>query len=147
MTLVVQGGLVRRIIGWTGERRGLVIGLIISAAAFAAYGSASHGWMIYLFVSLGVFGGIAGPAAQALITKHVSADEQGAVQGALSGLVSLSAIFAPLLAAWSFGKYIAGSPHGTFQGIALYEASALVLVALALAFRSFHLDDRVAAAA
>jgi MFS transporter, DHA1 family, tetracycline resistance protein len=143
MTIVVQGGLVRRIIGWTGERRGLVLGLLISSAAFAAYGTATHGWMIYLIASFGVFGGIAGPAAQALITKHVSADEQGAVQGALSGLVSLSAIFAPLLAAWSFGKYIAQSPHGPFQGIALYEGSALMLVALALAFRSFHLDDRL----
>jgi DHA1 family tetracycline resistance protein-like MFS transporter len=143
MAIVVQGGFVRRIIGWTGERKGLVIGLLISAAAMAGYGTATRGWMIYALVIFGAWGGISGPAAQALITKHVSADEQGAVQGALSGLVSLSAIFAPLLATWSFGKAIADNAHWHVPGIALYEASALMLVALALAVRSFQLDDRI----
>jgi DHA1 family tetracycline resistance protein-like MFS transporter len=143
MTIIVQGGLVRRIIAWTGERRGLVIGLLISATAFVGYGSATRGWMIYVVVCVGVWGGIAGPAVQALITKHVSADEQGAVQGALSGLVSLSAIFAPLLGAWSFAKCISDHARWQLPGIAFYEAAALMLVALALAYRSFQLDDQL----
>jgi DHA1 family tetracycline resistance protein-like MFS transporter len=141
MAIVVQGGFVRRIIAWTGERKGLVLGLLISAAAMAAYGSATRGWMIYAMVLIGAWGGIAGPSAQALITKHVPANEQGALQGTLSGLVSLSAVFAPILAAWSFGKGIAISPR--WAGIPLYEAAGLMLVALALAFRSFQLDDRI----
>jgi len=143
MAIVVQGGLVRRIIAWTGERKGLVIGLTISAFIMAAYGTATQGWMIYCLVLLGAWGGIAGPSAQALITKHVPANEQGAVQGSLSGLVSLAGIFAPILAAWSFGRCIADNARWHVPGIAFYEASALMLVALALAFRSFQLDDRV----
>ncbi len=142
MAIVVQGGLVKRIIALTGERKGLVIGLLVSAFAMAAYGTATQGWMIYVLVLIGAWGGIAGPSAQTLITKHVPANEQGAVQGSLSGLVSLTGIFAPLFAAWSFGKCIPRLP-----GIAFYEASALILVALALAFRSFQLDDRVSAKA
>lgn len=135
---IVQGGLVRRIIARTGERRGLVIGLLISAFVMAAYGSATQGWMIYVFVMIGAWGSIAGPAGQALITKHVPASEQGAVQGSLSGLVSFANIFGPMLASWSFGKMLM-----TVPGIAFYEATVLVLVALALAFRSFKIDDRV----
>jgi DHA1 family tetracycline resistance protein-like MFS transporter len=140
MAIVVQGGFVRRIIAWTGERRGLVIGLLISAITLVAYGAATQGWMIYLLVLLGAWGGIAGPSAQALITRHVPANEQGGVQGSLSGLTSLAGIGAPIFAAWSFGWGIPKLP-----GVAFYEASALILVALALAFRSFQLDDRVEA--
>ena len=73
----------------------------------AGYGTATQGWMIYLIVLLGAWGGIAGPAAQALITKHVPPDEQGALQGSLSGLASLAYVFGPIIAAWSFGKGIA----------------------------------------
>jgi DHA1 family tetracycline resistance protein-like MFS transporter len=145
MAVLVQGGMVRRIIAFTGERKGLVIGLIISALVMIGYGSAPHGWMIYCLVLFGAWGGIAGPSAQSLITKHVPANEQGAVQGSLSGLTSLAAIFAPLLAAWSFGKCIGNGARWNIPGIAFYEASALIFIALALAFRSFLLDDRVGA--
>jgi DHA1 family tetracycline resistance protein-like MFS transporter len=141
MAVIVQGGLVRRIIARTGERRGLVAGLLVTAFAMAAYGTATRGWMIYGFILVGAWGGITGPAAQALITKHVPPNEQGAVQGSLSGLVGLAGIFAPVLAAWSFGKCIPRVP-----GIAFYEASLLILLALALALRSFRLDDRISSA-
>jgi DHA1 family tetracycline resistance protein-like MFS transporter len=147
VAVVVQGGLVRRIIAWTGERRGLVLGLLVSALAFAGYGMATKGWMIYVLGTIGGFGGIAGPAAQALLTKHVPPDEQGALQGSLSGLTSLAYIFGPMLAAWSFGKCIADNAAFHIPGIALFEASGCVLVAMALAFRSFQLDDRLAAKA
>ena len=141
MAVVVQGGMVRRIIAATGERRGLVLGLLVSALIMAAYGLATQGWMIYLLIIIGAWGGIAGPAGQALITKHVPPTDQGAVQGSLSGLVSLANIFGPMLASWSFGRLI-----GPVPGIAFFEAAALVLVALVLAFRSFRLDDAVGAA-
>lgn len=142
MAIVVQGGLVKRIIALTGERKGLILGLSISAVIMAGYGTATQGWMIYALVLVGAWGGIAGPAAQSLITRHVPANEQGAVQGSLSGLVSLSGIFAPIIGAWSFGKCIAPDAHWHLPGIAFYEASALMLLAMALAFRSFLLDDR-----
>jgi DHA1 family tetracycline resistance protein-like MFS transporter len=145
LTAGVQGGMVKRIIAVTGERMGLVLGLLISASAMLAYGLASHGWMIYVFVIIGAFGGIAGPSVQALVTKHVPANEQGALQGSLSGLQSLATIFAPMLGAWSFGKCIADNARWHLPGIAFFEASVLMLMALALAFRSFQLDDRVPA--
>jgi len=146
LAVVVQGGLVRRIIGATGERKGLVIGLLISSLVMAGYGMATQGWMIYALVLVGAFGGITGPAAQALITKHVPSTEQGAVQGTLSGLTSLAGIFAPIIAAWSFGKCIADDATWHVPGIAFFESSVLMLLALSLAFRSFRRDDRLASA-
>jgi DHA1 family tetracycline resistance protein-like MFS transporter len=145
LTAAVQGGLVKRIIAWTGERKGLVLGLLISALAMVGYGTATHGWMVYVVIVFGAFGGISGPASQALLTKHVPPNEQGALQGSLSGLASLSYIVGPFVGAWSFGKCIADNARWHIPGIAFYEASFLLLVALALAFRSFQLDDRLAA--
>jgi DHA1 family tetracycline resistance protein-like MFS transporter len=147
MAVVVQGGLVKRIIAFTGERKGLVIGLLVSGAVMAAYGMATQGWMIYALILFGAWGGITGPAAQALITKHVPPTEYGGVQGSLSGLTSLSYVFAPPLAAWSFGTCIAAGARWHVPGIAFYEAAVLMLVALALALRSFQLDDRIEAKA
>jgi len=140
-TSIVQGALVKRIIAFTGERKGLVLGLSISAIVMIGYGTATQGWMIYGLVILGSLGGITGPAAQALLTKHVPANEQGALQGSLAGLTSLSYIFGPIIAAWSFGTFI----H-TVPGIAFYEASAFLLAALVLALRSFRIEDRLVAA-
>jgi len=77
----------------------------------------------------------------------VPPNEQGALQGSLSGLVSLAYIFGPMIAAWSYGKCIADNAILHLPGVAFYEASALILVALALALRSFRLDDRVGAMA
>lgn len=145
MSAVVQGRLVRPIIARLGERRALVTGLLLSASAMAGYGLAPSGWMIFLFIPLGSFGGMAGPAAQSLITRHVPPNEQGAVQGSLASLVSLASIFAPPLAAWSFGACIAANGRLHLPGIAFFEASALVLVAIGFAVRSFQLDDALGA--
>ena len=142
MAVVVQGGLVRRIIGWTGERRGLVLGLVLSALTLVGYGLADTAGVFYTVLFVSAFAGIVGPAAQSLITKHVPADEQGAVQGSLTGLTSLAGIFAPLLSAWSFGKCIADDARWRIPGISFFEGSALMLLALVLAFRSFRLDDQ-----
>jgi DHA1 family tetracycline resistance protein-like MFS transporter len=140
-TAAAQGKLVRPIIARIGERRALAFGLLIASAVMAGYGTATHGWMIYGLMIVGAVGGIAGPSAQALITQHVPPNEQGAVQGSLAGLVSLAGIFAPPLATWSFGVCIATGAKLALPGIAFYEASVLMLVALALALRSFAVDD------
>jgi DHA1 family tetracycline resistance protein-like MFS transporter len=142
MSVIVQGGLVKRIIALTGERKGLIFGLALSAVVMVGYGTATKGWMIYALIIVGSFGGVVGPAAQSLLTKHVPANEQGALQGSLSGLTSLGYIFGPMIAAWSFGHFIK-----TLPGIAFYEASACFVIAIALALRSFQIDDRISAKA
>ncbi|HEY1792868.1 MAG TPA: TCR/Tet family MFS transporter [Opitutaceae bacterium] len=141
-TAVVQGGFVKRIIAATGERRGLILGLAVSAAAFSGYGLVPRGWMVYAVILVGCWGGIAGPASQAIITRHVPPSEQGGVQGSLSGLSSLAFILGPLIGAWSFGYCVGPSAVIQLHGIAFYEGSALLLVAIALAMRSFRIDDR-----
>ena len=139
-TAIVQARLVRPILSRLGEQRGLAAGLVLSAVAMTGYGLATQGWMIYVLILLGAFGGIAGPAAQSLITRHVPADEQGAVQGVLASLGSLAGIFGPPIAAWSFGACVAPHTPLHLPGVAFFESAVLFLVALGLARRAFRLD-------
>lgn len=141
----VQMRLVGPILRRTGEARGLLWGLGWTALIFVLYGVATKGWMIYCLVCLGTLGGITGPAAQALITRRVPSDEQGAVQGAFGSLASLAGVFGPPVAAWSFGAAIAPDSRFAVPGIAFFEGALLCVAALVLAVgatRSTRLDSR-----
>jgi len=140
VSAVVQAVLVRKIVPKLGDTRAVVVGMTISCAAQLCYGLATQGWMIYAVMLFGAFAGIAGPALQAYITKHVPANEQGAVQGVFGGLQSLAGIPAPFIATWSFGWAIAPERSLHVPGIAFFEAAALVVVALVLAVRTFRHD-------
>jgi DHA1 family tetracycline resistance protein-like MFS transporter len=119
VSVLVQAGCVKPILARLGEPRGLVVGLTIAACAQVGYGLATRGWMIYAIVCFGAFAGIAGPAIQAMITRHVPPNEQGGVQGALSSLTSLANICAPV-GAWSFAAAIAPDNRVHLPGVAFF---------------------------
>ena len=145
LSAVVQAVLAKRLIGRVGDTRGVVLGLLLSAAAQTLYGLAPEGWMIYFIVVIGSCAGIAGPAMQSYITKHVPPNEQGAVQGIYSGLASLAGIPGPLIATWSFGWAVADGQPAWLAGLPFFIAAGLALLALALATRSFAKDHAPAA--
>ena len=138
MSALVQAVLARRIIGRIGERRGVILGLLLSATAQTLYGLAPEGWMVYLIIPLGALAGVAGPAMQTYITKQVPPDEHGGVQGIYSGLASLAGIPGPLVSTWSFGWAVAAGRPEFLAGLPFFIAATLVLVAIALALRSFR---------
>jgi len=125
---VVQGGLARTLIPALGERRSLVLGLGLAVCTFAGYGLAPQGWMIYVIILIGSLAGISQPAAQALITKAVRADEQGAVQGTLTSLQSLAGIGGPIIGGLVFAFAISGSRE--LPGAPFFVGSALIAAGL-----------------
>jgi MFS transporter, DHA1 family, tetracycline resistance protein len=126
--VIVQGGLARRWIPKLGERRAVVVGMLLGIAGYVGYALATAGWMIYVAIAIASLGGIAMPACQALITKSVRPDQQGAVQGGLTSSASLANILGPLLGsavfAWSIAPGNERVPAGT-----VYLLSALLAVA------------------
>jgi DHA1 family tetracycline resistance protein-like MFS transporter len=80
---------------------------------------------------------------QSYVTKHVPANEQGAVQGVFAGLASLAGIPGPFIASHSFGWAIAPERSFHIPGIAFYEGAFLSIIALWLAVRSFRRDVRL----
>ena len=107
-TAIVQGALVRRVVGGLGERKALLAGVTASALGFFAFGLADRGWLMYVFILPFAFGGVAGPATQAMITREVPPTEQGEVQGSISGLQGVAAIIGPFIGLGLLGAY--GTP-------------------------------------
>ena len=136
--IVVQGKLVGVVLPRIGEKRGLFFGLSITVVVMVLYGLATESWMIYPLICVGAFGGLTAPSVQSLITRRVPADEQGTVQGALSSLASLATVFAPPIGAWSFAACIGPNAIVHLPGVTLFEAAAVVMVALALAARTLR---------
>lgn len=133
MAAIVQGGLTRVIVARIGERKSAILGLAVAAVAYAGYGLATEGWMIYAVLVFGSLGGITGPAVQGLISRNVGADEQGGVQGSLASLSGISGFLGPPIAAGLFGHFVHSAP-----GAAFFFSAALIILALLLAARSFH---------
>jgi DHA1 family tetracycline resistance protein-like MFS transporter len=79
--------------------------------------------------------GLGHPAAQERVTPHVAQHVQGRVQGALSSLMSVAGIAAPpfytAIFAWAIGPSV--SFH--LPGAPFWAAGALLVVAVAVAWR------------
>jgi len=144
---IVQGGLARRIIPALGERASIKIGLAIAVLAFLGYGLAPQGWMIYLVIAFATFGGIAQPSVQSLITRSVRPDEQGAVQGALTGLQSIAAIVGPLLSTSIFGYFISPRAPAYVPGASFFLGSALMAIGLCVSVYALAHHKRIEDAA
>ncbi len=136
MFVVGQGFLVRLLLPRIGERRAIVMGLLVSAVLMAGYGTITQGWMIYPLIALGVFGWvIAQPAVMGIMSKAVPANEQGLLQGALASLTSLTSIVGPPIWTGLFGYFVSPAAPFILPGAAFFASSAVFLIALGLALR------------
>ncbi len=135
---IVQGGLVRPVTARFGERRTAKIGITVSALAFLGYGLASEGWMIPAIIIFGSLGGLTGPAVQSIVAGTVSPSDQGKVQGALTSLMSLTNIVAPLLFTAGLFSYFT-SPKALIElpGAPFLTGSVLLFLALFVITRVF----------
>ncbi len=135
-SILMQGGLLGRLVARFGEYRTLRIGLAASVISYVMYGLASQAWMFYVIPFLGAFGFIAGPSAQAIISKSVQPNEQGAVQGAVTSLVSLTGIVGPLLSTNIFRYFISDRAPFLVPGAPFLLAAVLFSIGLVIAWRS-----------
>jgi DHA1 family tetracycline resistance protein-like MFS transporter len=144
LSIVVQGGLVKKIVGAIGEKRSVLFGLACGALGFLCYGLAPTGWWFWAAMPIAALWGVAGPASQAIMTGHVEPHEQGKLQGALGGLNSIAGIIAPIVFTRTFSAVVRTGQH-FWAGATFWLASALLLVALLVAWRVLRGEpDRIA---
>lgn len=133
LTAGVQAGLIGRFIARFGERRTIMIGLVASLGEFLVLSVARTGGLLYLSLVVGALGGLAQPAIQGLVSRQVSEDEQGRVQGAITSLNSLVGVVGPLLATTVFASFTGARapvhlPGAAFLMGALFSALGAALV-------------------
>ena len=110
MAAIVQGGLVGPVVKWLGERRVILFGMVVAAITDLGYGLATAGWMLFALIIVGSIGAVSAPAIQSLVANAVPPEDQGKVQGAITSLMSLTSILAPLIfAAGLFGYFTSPS--------------------------------------
>jgi DHA1 family tetracycline resistance protein-like MFS transporter len=132
-SVVVQGGLIRRVVAAIGERRALLVGLAMGAVAFVGYGFApTAAWMVWCVPVMSLWG-LASPTAQSFATAQVGADEQGRLQGALASVTALAEIGGPVLFAVVFARTTGADAWLEMPGAAFYVAAMLLGLACVVA--------------
>lgn len=106
-----------------GERGAILLGVACDGAAFVAMALITKGWMVFAIMFLFTAGGIALPAFQALLSRQVSEDHQGELQGALVSITSLTEVIGPIAAT----SIYAASPR-SMPGLVWLVGAGLYLV-------------------
>jgi DHA1 family tetracycline resistance protein-like MFS transporter len=131
---IVSGTLVGPIVKRFGERCSLLSGLLFGTLGFAGFALATRGWMILSVVPFIALWGIAAPAMQSLMSRHVDPSSQGKLQGAINSLRAVTGMVGPILFTQVFavaispgaGLHVPGAPYGL---AALLLGASLLLAA------------------
>ncbi len=97
VAVIVSGGLVRPLVRRLGERKAIYFGYVFGAIGFAIYGFAPTGMLFLVGVPFAGLWSVAGPALQAMMSRHIDPHEQGQLQGALSSLRGIADMIGPLV--------------------------------------------------
>ena len=130
---VVSGVLVGPFVKHFGERRSLLSGLFFGVLGFAGFALASRGWMMLAVIPFIALWGIAAPATQSLMSRHVDPFSQGKLQGAINSLRAITGMAGPILFTQVFALAI--SPGGGFHppGAPYFLAAVLLFSSLMMA--------------
>jgi DHA1 family tetracycline resistance protein-like MFS transporter len=130
---VVSGVLVGPFVNRFGERRSLLSGLLFGTIGFAGFALAARGWVIMAVIPFIALWGIAAPAMQSLMARHVDPSSQGKLQGAINSLRAITGMAGPVLFTQVFA--VAISPRYGFHlpGAPYYLAALLLGASLLLA--------------
>jgi MFS family permease len=124
--MIMQGGMVGRMVKWLGERKVVQLGFLISLIGYAAVGfTQTIGQLLWVmaFSSIGAAG--LRPALTSMVTQKAGRREQGVILGLTQSLTSVAQIVAPLLAGYLIDREL----------LTTWAVWAGVLAGLALFFR------------
>jgi DHA1 family tetracycline resistance protein-like MFS transporter len=147
IAVIIQGGLIGRLVKRFGEMPLVIFGALAFAVSLFAvpFVGPAAGGLAALLVGGGVFSlgnSLAAPALTSLASKSAGPAQQGAVLGATQSVASLARAVGPFLAAMLINSSIAhmgadGIPHHMSDRslfVTFWTASAIMIVAFLLAF-------------
>jgi DHA1 family tetracycline resistance protein-like MFS transporter len=130
---VVSGALVGPIVKRFGERRSLISALCFGCVGFAGFALAPRGWMLLCVLPFVALWGVAGPAIQSLMSRHVDPTSQGKLQGAINSLRAITGMAGPLLFTQVFTFAIAPRVGLHLPGAPYFVAALLLFSSMFLA--------------
>jgi MFS transporter, DHA1 family, tetracycline resistance protein len=130
----VQAGLTRVVNPKLGNAKSIYVGLFLYTIGLILFAFATEGWMMFAFLVPYCLGGIAGPSLQATLAQHVPPNQQGELQGALTGLMSLTTIIGPLMMNNLFTFFTGKKAPFHFPGVSFLLAALFMLCSLIIAW-------------
>jgi MFS transporter, DHA1 family, tetracycline resistance protein len=133
MSVIMQAGLVGRIVKRFGENQAMIGGYGMSTLCMFLSAFATQGWMIFPLIAGHIAGNAcAEPSLKSLLSRNMPANEQGLLQGIISSIGGLVIIIAPFTASMLLANVSGPDPVIPFPGIWFLIASLLYATALAL---------------
>jgi DHA1 family tetracycline resistance protein-like MFS transporter len=124
-----------RAIAVLGERRLMLVGLVLSFVAFAGFGVTTALWAVVILLPLSALTDLVPPTLTALAANSVDEDRQGMVQGVIAALASLAAVLAPLVFTPVFGAFVGEGAPVYWPGAPFALAALIVAMILPVAWR------------
>lgn len=138
----VQAGLTRVINPKLGNEKSIYLGLLLYTAGLVLFAVATEGWMMFAFLIPYCLGGIAGPSLQSILAGHVLPNQQGELQGALTGLMSLTTIIGPLMMNNLFTFFTSNKAPFHFPGVSFLLAAFFMLLSVFIAYYTLQKEKR-----
>jgi DHA1 family tetracycline resistance protein-like MFS transporter len=133
VSAISQGLLLKRVLGIFSAQQVAITGIAVGAVSYLGFGLATHGWMMYPVIGLGLIGGMAQASIQSLISNAADPTQQGATMGAVSSLNSLTAVLAPVVGL-ELLRRVSHLPRGhVLLGLPLFVCAALMALSAAMA--------------
>ncbi len=140
---VVQAGLTRVINPKIGNEKSIYLGFLLYALGLILFSFATEGWMMFLFLIPYCLGGIAGPALQSTMAGHIPGNEQGELQGALTGLMSLTTIIGPLMMNNLFNYFTTNKAPVYFPGVSFLLGAVFMLLGALIAWKVLSRERKI----
>ena len=142
VALAVQGFLLGRMLKLMSPQRLAIVGLVSSVLAYALWGAATEGWMMFVVIGVNIFGVTVATTVQSMISSAADSHSQGQTMGAVSALNSLMAVVAPMLGAPLLAM-VSHFPRGDWRiGAPFFFCAALQAVSLGLAILHLRRHQR-----
>ena len=136
MAALVQGYLIRKINPKLGNKKSIVLGILLYTSGLILFSLANEGWMMYAILIPYCLGGITIPAMQSEMAQYVPTNEQGELQGALTAVNSITAIIGPVSMTGIFAYFASDAAPFYFPGAAFCAGAVLCSLSAWIAYVS-----------
>ena len=132
-SVVVQGAITAPAVKRFGERGTLVVGLACATLGLIIMGLAPTAPVFFLAIPVTALWGLVTPSSQGLMSRRVSPQQQGALQGANASVMGIANLIGPGLFTLTFAFAIGTARDLGVPGAPYLLAAALTALALAVA--------------
>jgi len=133
---VVQGLLVKHSVRWWGEKKTIFIGYISWFVGLLLFAFVNQSWLLFASVLPYCFGGIATPTLQSIVSNKFGENEQGELQGALTSLISSTAVIGPILMTSIFAYFTQDGFDYFFLGAPFVLAALFIVISFGISYKA-----------